>query len=147
MGVKGFVTKITSARSPVKRKSTELNYPRNHATSPYFVKNSSEPISLPSHQNNENIYQNLTEISQLKRRKVHSLGNLITDAYVTPPHQFKTSTNLQIESRKSGTKLQTPKFEINEIPKSPVKKSQHASYNSCPVESPTTSSASESSNR
>ena len=132
-----LVTKITS-RSPVKRKSTEHNHPNNHATSHSpFVKNSSEPITLPSHNND------LTEISQLKRRKVHSLGNLITDAYVTPPHPFKTSTNPLQESRKSiTTKLLIPKS-----PASPVKKSQHASYNSCPVESPTTSSASESSNR
>jgi len=143
LGVKGFVTKIHTSRSPVKRKSTD----NNHATShhfPYFVKNSSEPISLPSHQNNANENLPTSEISQLKRRKVHSLGNLITDAYVvTPPHPFKTSTNPLQESRKSiTTKLLIPKS-----PASPVKKSQHASYNSCPVESPTTSSASESSNR
>ena len=106
-GIKGFTAKVTT-RSPVKRKSTD-NSSQIKPQSP-FVKNISEPINLPS-----NIQNVDPEVSQMKRRKIHSLGNLILDTYVTPPPPFKTSP----------------------LVKSPPKpKAHHASYNSCPVESP-----------
>ena len=104
-------------RSPVKkRKSTDNNSP--------FVKNASEPINLPSNHNYE-------EFSQVKRRKIHSLGNLILDSYVTPPHPFKTSPLIKPHQ-----------FKTSPLLKSPIKKSQHASHYSCPVESPSTATVS-----
>ena len=117
LGVTGFAEKLKMASPSKKRKSTELNK-ENIASLTLSEKKHSASEPVNSQESSIRLKQSA---QQVKRRKIHSLDNV-----VTPPPAFKSPKSLQKTPTKSP---------LN----SPVKKSHN---HSCPVESPIASATS-----
>jgi len=128
LGITGFAETLkitTSNTSPSKkRKSTDLN--KENIAIALAVQSpktysASEPVNMPES-------NSFNKIEHIKRRKIHSLDNV-----VTPPPAFKSPKSVLQTTKKSPITKKSPSK-----PDSPVKKSHN---HSCPVESPVTSSA------
>ena len=133
LGITGFAEtlKITSTNtSPSKkRKSTDLN--KENIAIALAVQSpktysASEPVNMPES-------NSFNKIEHIKRRKIHSLDNV-----VTPPPAFKSPKSVLQVTKKSPMSNSPITKKSPSKPESPVKKSHN---HSCPVESPVTSSA------
>jgi len=138
LGVTGFAETLkitTTINSPSKkRKSTDLNK-ENIAFAIQSPKkySASEPVNMPES-------SSLNKSEHIKRRKIHSLDNVVTT--ITPPPAFKSPKSVLQIAKKSPLCKSPITKKSPLIPNSPVKKSHN---HSCPVESPVTSSAAASS--
>ena len=141
LGITGFAETLkitTSNTSPSKkRKSTDLN--KENIAIALAVQSpktysASEPVNMPES-------NSFNKIEHIKRRKIHSLDNVVTPppAFKSPKSVLQTTKKSPI-TKKSPSKPDSPvrKSHSSSKPDSPVKKSHN---HSCPVESPVTSSA------